>query len=224
MEINADFSDHALKHFDEADWRPSPSGGVDRIMLDRIGDEVARATSLVRFAPNSQFPRHVHGGGEEYFVLQGVFSDETRDHAAGTYVRNPIGTFHAPFSTEGCIIWVKLWQFQPNDTAKVTVDTAVAGPEPRQDLHVYGTEKVYLQRLPAGAGHTLAAVSGGAEVLVLSGSIRLAGETLRRWSWYRSPKGENASVSAGSDGAFLLIKEGHLAATASGPPKVAPAS
>ncbi len=217
MEINANFSDPALKHFDADDWQPSPSGGVDRIMLDRIGDEVARATSLVRFAPSSQFPKHVHGGGEEYFVLQGVFSDEKGDYAAGTYVRNPIGSFHTPFSTEGCIIWVKLWQFQPNDTTKVAVDTTVAGAGPRHDLHAYGTEKVYLLRLPAGAGHTLAAASGGAEVLVLSGSIRLAGKTLGQWSWHRNPKGEDVGVSAGGDGARLLIKEGHLAAPALSP-------
>jgi anti-sigma factor ChrR (cupin superfamily) len=104
MRINADFSSPALKSFSEAGWILSPSGGVERIMLDRIGDEVARATSLVRYAPKSRFPGHIHGGGEEYFVLQGVFSDDKGDYPAGTYVRNPIGSRHVPFSTDGCII------------------------------------------------------------------------------------------------------------------------
>jgi hypothetical protein len=67
--------------------------GVERMMLDRIGDEVARATSLVRYAPNSTFSPHVHGGGEEFFVLEGEFGDEHRTYPAGTYVRNPIGWF-----------------------------------------------------------------------------------------------------------------------------------
>jgi len=218
MKINADFSSPALKQFNEGDWQPSPSGGVDRIMLDRIGDEVARATSLVRYAPKSRFPEHVHGGGEEYFVLHGVFSDEKGDYPAGTYVRNPIGSRHAPFSAEGCIIWVKLWQFQPDDAAKVVVDTTSIAPAVlRHHLHTHGTEEVYLLRLPADANHILEAESGGAEVLVLNGSIHLAGKTLTRWSWYRSPRGQNVSLTAGDDGAYLLLKHGHLPATASGP-------
>jgi anti-sigma factor ChrR (cupin superfamily) len=86
--------------------------GVDRMMLDRIGDEVARATTIVRFAPNSAFDAHTHGGGEEYFVLDGVFSDEAGDYPAGTYVRNPIGTSHRPhIGPEGATILVKLHQF-----------------------------------------------------------------------------------------------------------------
>jgi hypothetical protein len=213
MRINADFTHATLHKFDESGWKPSPSNGVHRILLDRIGDEVARATSLVRYAPKSHFPGHVHGGGEEFFVLRGVFSDEHGDYPAGTYVRNPIGSRHVPFSTDGCIIWVKLWQFQPGDTAHVVIDTSSTAPAPsRHDLHAYGTEKVYLQRLPAGAGHTLAAKEGGAEALVLDGSIRVAGKALARWSWYRGPKGENVNLMAGGDGARLLIKEGHLAA------------
>lgn len=219
MRINADFSKAAVKLFDEGGWIPSPSGGVERIMLDRIGGEVARATSLVRYAPGSRFPGHVHGGGEEYFVLSGVFSDEKGDYPAGTYVRNPIGTRHVPFSTGGCVIWVKLWQFQPDDTAQIVVDTQSRAPEaPHLDLHAHGTEKVYLQRLAAGAEHTLATNPGGAEVLVLSGAVRLSGETLTRWSWYRSPPGAAVRLAAGAEGAALLIKHGHLRAVADGPP------
>jgi anti-sigma factor ChrR (cupin superfamily) len=81
---------------EDYDWVASPASGVDRMMLDRIGEEVARATTIVRFAPNSAFDAHTHGGGEEYLVLDGVFSDEAGDYPAGTYVRNPIGTAHRP--------------------------------------------------------------------------------------------------------------------------------
>jgi anti-sigma factor ChrR (cupin superfamily) len=92
-------------------------------MLDRVGDEVARATSLVHYAPGSQFERHVHGGGEEILVLEGVFSDESGDHAAGTNLRNPPGSAHAPFSREGCLLFVKLRQFASGDLASVRVPT-----------------------------------------------------------------------------------------------------
>ncbi len=94
-------------------WAASPLAGVDRRMLDREGGEVARATSIVRYAPGSHFERHVHGGGEEILVLEGTFSDERGDHPAGSYLRNPPGSAHAPFSVDGCLLLVKLWQFGP---------------------------------------------------------------------------------------------------------------
>jgi anti-sigma factor ChrR (cupin superfamily) len=97
--------------------------GVERRMLDRSGGEVARATSIVRYAPSARFDRHVHGGGEEILVLEGVFSDESGDHPAGTYLRNPPGSAHAPFSREGCVLFVKLWQFTAGDTAPLRLDT-----------------------------------------------------------------------------------------------------
>ncbi len=92
-------------------------------MLDRSGGEAARATSIVRYAPGARFDRHVHGGGEEILVLEGVFSDETGDHPAGTYLRNPPGSAHAPFSREGCVLFVKLWQFTAGDTEPLRLDT-----------------------------------------------------------------------------------------------------
>ena len=102
---------------------PSPTAGVDRRMLDRIGAEVARATSIVRYAPASRFPAHVHGGGEEFLVLDGVFQDEHGDFPAGSYVRNPPQSRHTPGSAPGCTIFVKLWQFDPDDRTQVRLDT-----------------------------------------------------------------------------------------------------
>ncbi len=109
MRINADFSKTALVVADSVSWIHSPESGVDRIMLDRIGDEVARATSIVRYALGSVFPRHEHAKGEEFLVLEGIFSDEHGDYPAGTYVRNPPGSGHAPISEKGCrtTLWVK---------------------------------------------------------------------------------------------------------------------
>ncbi|MCG8563319.1 MAG: cupin domain-containing protein, partial [Hyphomicrobiales bacterium] len=123
MELNADFSRRAVVHAAELDWTASPMPGVDRRMLDRIGDEVARATSIVRYAPESRFSEHVHGGGEEFLVLDGVFQDEHGDFPAGSYIRNPPQSRHTPGSAPGCTIFVKLWQFDPDDRSHVRIDT-----------------------------------------------------------------------------------------------------
>ena len=111
MKINANFDQVAFEHSADMPWVASPMPGVSRRMLDRIGDEVARATSIVRYDPGSHFSSHVHSGGEEFLVLEGVFQDEYGDYPAGTYVRNPVNTEHTPASAPGCEIFVKLWQF-----------------------------------------------------------------------------------------------------------------
>ena len=127
MQLNANFEQRVvMPPATPADWVPSPMGGVHRRLLDRVGDEVARATSLVRYAPGSRFSRHEHGGGEEILVLEGVFSDEHGDFAAGSYLRNPPGSGHAPFSREGCTLFVKLWQFARADIRTVRIDTRTA--------------------------------------------------------------------------------------------------
>ncbi|MEM7239928.1 MAG: cupin domain-containing protein, partial [Pseudomonadota bacterium] len=128
MDINADFTERASVHATTA-FVPSPMPGVERRMLDRIGDEVARATTIVRFAPGSAFSPHTHSGGEEYIVLDGVFQDEEGDFPVGSYVRNPPTSAHTPSSSPGCTIFVKLWQFDPDDREHVAVDMNTARPE-----------------------------------------------------------------------------------------------
>ena len=96
MDLNADFTKRVVVHAATLDWKPSPMPGVERRMLYRIGEEVARATSIVRYAPESQFSPHVHGGGEEFLVLEGVFQDEHGDFPEGSYVRNPPQSRHTP--------------------------------------------------------------------------------------------------------------------------------
>ncbi len=163
MRINADFQARAAVHFDEAPWVPSPIVGVERRMLDRVGEEVARATSLVRYAPGSRFPSHVHGGGEEFLVLDGVFSDEGGDMPSGTYVRNPPGTSHAPSSTQGCVLFVKLWQFEPDDQERVKIDIGtldLADDRHRPGvssatLFERGAERTRVERWEPGAPITL---------------------------------------------------------------------
>ena len=128
--VNADFSRRVVIATNDLPWVPSPQAGVERRMLDRIGGEIARATSLVRYAPASVFPGHEHALGEEFLVLDGTFSDEHGDYPAGTYVRNPPGSRHSPRTGPGCTILVKLRQMPPMERRRIVVDTAKSDWEP----------------------------------------------------------------------------------------------
>ena len=114
MNINDDFSQRVVIDHDDLPWIASPESGVERRMLERQGDEVAKATSIVRYNPGSKFQTHTHAYGEEILVLDGVFSDEAGDYPAGTYIMNPPGSSHAPYSKNGCILFVKLRHLGPD--------------------------------------------------------------------------------------------------------------
>ncbi len=101
MRLNADFTERVVIDTAGLDWADSPVPGIRRRMLDRDGGEVARATSIVEYAPGSRFTAHVHDGGEEILVLEGVFEDESGAYGPGTYLRNPPGSSHAPGSAGG---------------------------------------------------------------------------------------------------------------------------
>ncbi|WP_113911175.1 cupin domain-containing protein [Roseovarius dicentrarchi] len=214
MELNSDFSQAALVHSDRLPWHASPSAGVSRRMLDRIGDEVARATSIVRFDAGHSFVPHTHGGGEEFVVLEGVFQDEHGDYPAGTYVRNPPTSRHTPRSDAGCTIFVKLWQFAPEDRHQFRKDmraglATVAPGVQRAELHKDAQEVVSYTRLDPGAALDVDA-PGGIELLVLEGALTRQGGDLRTGSWLRLPEGQELSAVAGANGAALWMKTGHL--------------
>ncbi len=214
MELNADFKTRVVVHSDQLEWNASPMPGVDRRMLDRIGGEVARATTIVRFAPNSKFSAHTHTGGEEFIVLDGVFQDEHGDFPQGTYVRNPPTTAHTPGSEPGCTIFVKLWQFdmQDRNQFRKTMADELAAPVDgvaTAELHRDAREVVTYSHIDAGARHKNTDV-GGIEMLVIAGSVIEGGETLGKGAWLRLPDGQSLSAVAGSDGAKVWIKTGHL--------------
>ncbi len=227
MELNADFSKRVAVHAGRLAWVPSPMAGVDRRMLDRIGDEVARATSIVRYAPGSHFSPHTHGGGEEFLVLDGVFQDEHGDFPAGSYIRNPPTSSHTPGSAPGCTIFVKLWQFDPADRTEVRLDTRARAFEPAagrtgvQAMPLFrdAREVVRLERWAPGAKVELA-VPGGLEVLVLDGGFSEGGEAFEAQSWLRLPCGATLRGTANPGGCRLWIKEGHLAHLPPGPGQI----
>lgn len=217
MRVNADFTQRVLVRAGAIDWRPSPMAGVERKMLDRIGDEVARATSIVRFAPGGEFSEHTHDGGEEFLVLEGVFSDEHGDFPAGSYIRNPPTSHHKPHSDQGCTIFVKLHQFDPADRSHVRIDTRkIRGVQDATRPGVTVTplfadphEDVRLEEWKPGAEIELA-TPNGLEALVLRGGFEESGETLAPQDWLRLPPGATLKARANADGATLWVKTDHL--------------
>lgn len=214
MELNADFSKRVLIHAAKEPWLQSPMPGVERRMLDRIGDEVARATTIVRYAPGSHFSAHTHTGGEEFIVLDGVFQDEHGDFPVGTYVRNPPTTSHTPGSDKGCTIFVKLWQFDMGDRNQFRKDMdAELGQSVEgiasTELHRDEREVVRYYALDPEATLSLSD-TGGIELLVIDGSLSEGSDILDKQSWLRLGDGETLTVTAQSKGAKIWIKSGHL--------------
>ncbi len=186
-------------------------------MLERDGDEVARATSIVRYAPGSAFSAHSHGAGEEFLVLEGVFSDEHGDFGPGMYVRNPPGSRHTPSSGPGCTILVKLRQMAPDDREFVRIDTTRAPWQPGKargiqvmPLYQHGPEHVQLLRLAPGARIEHHGHPGGEEIFVIDGAFEDEEGRYSKGAWLRNPPGSEHRM-ASEDGCTLYVKTGHLA-------------
>jgi ChrR Cupin-like domain len=214
MELNADFTQRAVIHGATLPWQTSPMPGVERRMLDRVGDEVARATTIVRYAPNSHFSPHTHGGGEEFLVLEGVFQDEHGDYPMGTYVRNPPTSSHTPGSAAGCVILVKLWQFDPSDRTQITIDTTqqpyitdLTRPHVSlMPLFSDDRESVRLERWAANAIIEQPAPHG-LEIFVLQGSFIENSDVFQVYSWLRLPPHSHFQAQTGSAGCQLWLKQ-----------------
>lgn len=218
MLINADFSRRAALTPEQHQWVKSPQQGVARVMLDRIGEEKARATSLVRYAPQSYFPHHLHPEGEEILVLSGTFSADDQHYPAGWYLRNPPTSGHQPYSDEGAVIFVKLRQMAATESCHVAIDTRDDSNWQRQGqrdvcpLFADATEQVSLQRLSAGEALFMdETIAGGAEILVLAGELIDGSQAYQRGGWIRLPVGDDASIISGLEGATVYLKTGHLA-------------
>ena len=128
IQLNADWRQRCVIDSTQMPWQASPSSLVQRRMLERNGGEVARATSVVRYAPGARFAEHRHALGEEIVVLDGTFGDASGEYGPGTYLRNPPGPHHAPYSTDGCTLFVKLRYMQPADALQCAIDTRTTPP------------------------------------------------------------------------------------------------
>ena len=219
MNVNSDFALRVVQHERDAVWSTSPVPAVKRRMLDRVGSELARATSIVRYAPGSRFTAHDHGGGEEILVLEGSFADEHGSYPVGTYLRNPPRTAHTPASPDGCILFVKLWQFAATDMQPVCIDTKSADWYPGlvpglsvMPLHEHDGVSTALVRWAPNTRFNTHAHPGGEEILVLEGVFSDEHGNYPAGSWIRSPRWSRHTPFTGAEGALIYVKVGAIGA------------
>jgi len=213
--LNMDFSKRVIVKTHDMQWLGSPAEGVSRKPLAREQQEMGHATSIVRYEKGAKFNRHLHPLGEEIFVLEGVFSDETGDYPAGSYIRNPPGSGHAPFSIEGCTLFVKLHQFAENDLEPIVIDTKSTawmqgiGGLQVMPLHSFGQENVALVKWPANEVFPKHQHYGGEEVLVLSGIFKDEFGEYPAGTWTRSPHLSEHTTYTNQE-TVIWVKTGHL--------------
>lgn len=216
MQIHADYAQRVVLHQDDLSWVPSPVPGIARRMLDRIGGEVARATSIVRYLPGSKFTSHTHELGEEILVLEGQFSDEHGDYPAGTYIKNPPGTSHAPFTVSGCMLLVKLRHLHPEDRQACVINTRTAEWYPGLvpglsvlPLSAHDTTHTALVRWAPDTYFNPHRHVGGEEIFVVEGTFEDEHGRYPAGSWIRSP---HLSVHQpySVEGCTIFVKTGHL--------------
>lgn len=192
--LNADFSQPTIVRTGTEEWQESPSPTVWRKRLDLSGPvEAGRVTSVVKYEPGSSFHSHPHPDGEEILVLGGVFSDEHGDYPAGSYLLNPEGFSHAPFSKEGCTLFVKLRQYPGTARQKIAINTPTA---PWKEISTGVSEKILYQnedypetvrlvRMTTDAELTIPKGEGGAEMFVLKGAVDESDDTYSGGDWLR---------------------------------------
>jgi anti-sigma factor ChrR (cupin superfamily) len=216
VQINADEAERCVVNSGQLDWIASPQSQVQRRLLARDGGEVARATSIVRYAPGARFTAHLHALGEEILVLEGTLSDELGDYGPGSYLKNPPGSSHAPFSVDGCTLFVKLRHLQPQDSERVVVDTRRA--RWRQGmvegltvlpLSEFGTTHTALVRWAPGTFFNPHRHYGGEEIFVVEGVFEDEHGRYPQGCWIRSPHlSQHQPFSR--EGCLILVKTGHL--------------
>lgn len=196
-------------------WENSPMQGVQRKRMAYEEIERGHATSIVKFHPNSHFRQHAHPLGEEILVLDGIFSDEHDDYKAGCYIRNPEGFSHTPFSNNGCIILVKLHQFQTEDTQTVRIDINKSPYLSYNDsfdvltLHEFKGEKTILLRFKNQSPQPIPSALGGEEIYILSGKASDSFGQYSQGTWLRSPTLKHQNLMVEKE-AHILVKSGHL--------------
>lgn len=213
--LNLDFSQRVVINTADMDWISSPASGVLRKPLERAGAESGHATSVVQYEPGARFKTHHHPGGEEILVLEGTFSDENGDYGPGSYLRNPPGSHHAPYSDGGCVLFVKLHQFAPGDDQTVRIDTTRTpwlqghGGLQVMPLHEFEHEHVALVKWPPGEVFQPHRHVGGEEILVLSGEFRDDQGAYPTGTWLRSPHLSQHHPYVERE-TVIWVKTGHL--------------
>ena len=220
LTLNSDWTQRCVVDSTQLPWQPSPSAQVHRKLLERNGGEVARATSIVRYEPGATFKAHQHELGEEILVLEGIFSDDTGHYGPGTYIKNPPGSSHSPFSELGCTLFVKLRYMDPLDLEPVRVDNRQATWFPGMvnglsvlPLSAFETQHTAMVRWAPGTFFNPHRHHGGEEIFVVEGVFSDEHGSYPKGSWLRSPHlSQHQPFSR--EGCLILVKTGHLASPA----------
>lgn len=217
--INGNLAVRAVMDTNSMEWTASPSGSVWRKRVHLVGEpESGQVTSIVRYQPDASFPTHDHPEGEEILVLEGVFSDEHGDWPAGTYLLNPEGFRHTPFSREGCLLFVKLRQFPGRGREHHVIDTGSREWQPTQDKGTWAkplysqpgySDTTHLERWEPGTKAGMATYEHGVEFFVLDGEFGDEAGTYPAGTWLRIPAGES-HLPESSQGCELYVKRGGL--------------
>ena len=216
--LNQNFHEKVVMQSSQFESVSSPCDGVIRTLLERSEDsEYAISTTLVEFQPDSHFDEHIHDHGEELFVIEGTFSDEYGDYPEGTYIRNPNGTKHSPFSKNGCKLFVKLRQFNNKDDKKIIINTnkqpwlpgLVKGLEVLP-LHNFEHENTALVKWDKNTQFNFHQHFGGEEILVLNGTFYDEFGSYPKLTWIRNPHMSKHTPYTLDDGALIFVKTGHL--------------
>jgi len=214
--IHGDLAVRVVVRTNSMPWSASPSSTVWRKRLHRVGPtESGQVTSVVRYQEESQFPPHDHPDGEEILVLSGVFSDEHGDWPAGSYLLNPEGFRHAPYSRNGCLLFVKLRQFPGMDRRHVAVSTHTMSWEPlgggRERKVLYAQpgyqDTARLERWSADPALEELVYTRGAELFVLEGSFEDEHGRYDAHTWMRLPR-HFTHCPTTQERCELYIKEG----------------
>ena len=215
MKLNMDFDKKVVISTNDLEWIPSPAKDVLRKPLEREAAESGHVSSIVKYEAGASFKTHHHPLGEEIFVLEGTFSDEFGDYSQGSYLRNPPGSSHAPYSKEGCTIFVKLNQFDATDKKKVSIQTqkqqwlAGQGKLEVMPLHEHLGKSTALVKWPKGERFIPHKHWGGEEILVLSGEFKDEYGTYPEKTWIRSPHLSTHHPFV-TEETIILVKTGHL--------------
>ena len=217
--IHGDISVRVVVHTKPMPWGASPSSTVWRKRLHLVGPaESGQVTSVVRYQEHSQFPPHDHPDGEEILVLAGVFSDEHGNWPAGSYLLNPQGFRHAPYSRNGCLLFVKLRQYPGMDRRHVAVNTHTMSWEPlggRRERKILYLQPGYqdttrLERWSPESVPGELTYALGAELFVLDGSFADEHGRYDAHTWMRLPTHFTHRPTT-QEGCELYVKEGGFA-------------
>ncbi len=195
--LNSDMSEPVVVHTANMPWQDSPGARVKRKRLHLVGEpESGQVTSLVTYLPQAKFPTHAHPEGEEILVLEGVFSDESGDYPAGTHLLNPEGFAHAPFSTPGCLLFVKLRQYPGRQHQQQKDRRGCLFSNGKETTHLLDIEEERTFACPDGA-----------EVLVITGGCRANDHNLTPHDWARWPAGTTLKIIPDAGPATIYLKQ-----------------